>query len=246
MTAVAASALGLSSYKQVTRPEASNGQIELSAIDNRLRRLRTNVSWCADVFERFACGWVAMVTLTYRPGVEWSPRHISAALKACREWHRRRGLTFRYVWVAELQARGVVHYHVLVWMPVGCKLPKWDQQGWWPHGATNIKRAHSAVGYVCKYASKTDQKTGRFPHGARVSGFGGLPERTREHRVWRLAPEWLRLQTYPEMQLRPAPGGGWLSRLTGEWWPSPWRILYVSFRPGVGPVIHVAPKELSA
>jgi Protein of unknown function (DUF3296). len=35
----------------------------------------------------------------------------------------RRGHKLPYVWVAELQKRGALHYHVLLWLPRGLTLP---------------------------------------------------------------------------------------------------------------------------
>jgi hypothetical protein len=43
----------------------------------------------------------AFLTLTYRPGVDWQPRHITECLKRMRHWVERRGVRFRYLWVAE-------------------------------------------------------------------------------------------------------------------------------------------------
>ena len=59
----------------------------------------------------------SMQTLTYKgDNRQWRPEHISRYLDALRRWHYNRtgSKTVRYAWVAELQARGVIHYHVIV------------------------------------------------------------------------------------------------------------------------------------
>ena len=81
-----------------------------------------------------------MVTLTYAELDAWEPLHLTAFLKAAREYYRRKGAKFRYVWVGELQQRSAVHYHVLVWLPVRMQVIKPDKRGWWPHGMTRVDR----------------------------------------------------------------------------------------------------------
>jgi hypothetical protein len=165
-----------------------------------------------------------MVTLTYRDVSGWSPRHVSEFLQRVRVWLKRRGHTFRYVWVAELQQRGAVHYHVLVWLPRGLTLPKPDKQGWWTHGSTNICWARKPVGYLCKYASKLESKAGEdFPPGARLHGRGGLDE-LRAVSAWWSLPGWARELFGVADQVRRAVGGGLVSRRTGAFFPSPFRV----------------------
>jgi hypothetical protein len=168
----------------------------LDPVARRLAELRMHVGFAAraicvtPAFERGEeC---LMVTLTYAgTNEDWSPRHVSDFLKNVREYMRRRGWPCRYVWVAELQKRGVIHYHVAVWVPQGEKLPKPDEQGWWPHGMTRIEVARAAVPYLLKYLSKDTSKTfGEFPKGARIYGVGGLDK------LMRLARAWLRLPKF--------------------------------------------------
>lgn len=199
--------------------------------DRRLLRVYKSVSRSAELIQsglassgfRFrAC----LVTLTYRPDVYWGPRHVSEYLKHVRHWLQRRGQTARYVWVSELQRNGRVHYHLLFWLPRGMTMPKPDKQGWWPHGATRIEWARRAVGYLVKYTSKGRSKSGEwFPKGCRLSGFGGLDTAQREARSWWVLPRYQRTRCTPEERVRRARGGGWVSHVTGEWWPSYWPTL---------------------
>lgn len=157
---------------------------------------RVASEWTSDTGKRHT---PAFVTLTYRPEVDWAPKHISRCLRALNEWARRRGDRIPYCWVMELQKRGAPHYHLLLWLPPGCWLPKFDQRGWWPHGMSQIECSNvkNAVAYIAKYVSKGPLASGQadlIPKGARISGRGGLPpgsDQRREARWWAL-PAWLR------------------------------------------------------
>jgi len=183
----------------------------------------------------------SLVTLTYADGVEWSPKHITALVKHYREWFRRRGFTFRYVWTAELQQRGAVHYHIVMWLPLGNMPPMPDKQGWWPHGSTNCIIATSPVGYIAKYASKLETKAGvSLPKNLRLWGYGGLDIAQKAEIAWALCPRWLKQliphDDHPKQAERDmdigAPGfpwpvirkvRGWVSSLSGLFFASPFR-----------------------
>lgn len=192
---------------------------------------------------------MVMVTLTYHgdglPGDHdggCQPRHVSEYLTRVRKWADRRGFALRYTWVGELQARGALHYHVVYWLPKRITMPRADKQGWWTHGRTNVISARSAVGYLTKYISKLRSKGNEsqpFPKGFRMHGCGGLTRDGREVRSYTLMPQWIRdIGDWP-LRFRRAVGGGFFSKLTGEWWESPWQVFYVERRPGVGAVIHI-------
>lgn len=213
-------------------PETSDTRFRVDPQRGRLRRMKAGVITAARLAQervqnskgrRWRC---AMITLTYRDQSEFSARQITNLLKAIRQWGLRRGFTVPYVWVLERGShRGRIHYHVLCWLPPGVSMPKPDKQGWWPHGMTKIEWARRPVGYMAKYASKGDN--GRaFPPGARIHGAGGLTAEERAERCWWTAPAWVR-EHWPDWteRPRPAPGGGWASRVTGEWRPSPWTVV---------------------
>lgn len=220
-------------------PRRSPSPVEIDAKASRLRRMSKSVKTSARLHqvEANANGsrsFLAMLTLTYAPDQDHDKRDISRLLKCVREWHRRRGLHFRYVWVMELHKSGRPHYHVLVWLPRGYRLPKPDARGWWLKGSTRIEGARSAVAYVAKYASKLSNSAqdgshaefNALPKGARIHGAGGLSERSKRIRRWWLAPMWARRLWHPSEDPRPAPGGGWLSRVLGSWMPSPWSVRF--------------------
>jgi hypothetical protein len=226
---------------------------------SRGRRLKRSVKWAANLHaaprrgERTWRAW--MVTLTYAAVDGWSPAHISAALRRFREYLRRRCLQLRYTWVAELQKRGAVHYHVLVWLPASMSMPKWDKQGWWPHGMTERARARKPVGYMVKYASKFDGCR-EFPKGLRTHGAGGFSTDQRPVRHWLGLPGWLRQQVGVGTRIDRLKGGGFAVRESGEIVPSPWRHhcregvswvrelwRYVDGIPATGPYSRIPPLQ---
>lgn len=120
--------------------------IEIDQELARLKRMTRSVTWVGLIFETFLGPKrfkPAMVTLTYREVDAFEPLHITKLLKCIRSWLARRGRKLHYVWVAELQQRGALHYHLLIWLPRGLTLPKPDKQGWWPHGSTRIEWART-------------------------------------------------------------------------------------------------------
>lgn len=175
-----------------------------------------------------------MQTLTYAgDNSAWRPEHISRYLDDLRRWHYARtgSKKVRYAWVAELQQRGVIHYHVIVWLAAGLTPPKpdtpWrrtDKRGnvyhepaMWPHGMSNRMRSTAPVAYLMKYASKIESKNvGRFPRGSRIHGAGGLDESGRCIRRWVLWPAYVQGNASVSDRFRPAPGGGFANAETGE------------------------------
>lgn len=197
----------------------------------RLKRMRSTVNHAARLLhfdahsERNAALWnKKFLTLTYAQLDDWEPGHVRAFLNNVRDWCRRRGVRLRFVWVAELQKRGALHYHVIIWLPKGKYLPFADAQGWWPHGRTNIVNAQSPIGYITKYASKaTAADALGFPKGARICGHGGLQSEGRRHiRYWN-SPIWVREALSGRADIRKVVGG-YMDKFTGEFLPSPWRV----------------------
>ena len=215
-----------------TSDTSTSDEILIDAKKARMTRLQRSVKSAAQFFglslgpRRFKA---AMVTLTYRGVEDFCPRHVSALLARMRQWIERRGHKLHYVWVAELQARGALHYHVLIWLPRGLTLPKPDKQGWWPHGSTRIEWARNAIGYLWKYVSKFDS-AGTFPRGARLQGSGGHDDLAKQIRPWLNLPSWLKCLAGVESRFVRVKGVGLVDRATGVCMPSPWRV---SIRGGV-------------
>lgn len=193
----ARSASGLVSFK-TTQSCVSVNLAPSAAAERRVKRLKRSV-WLSGRLHGLACKghrapqcW--FVTLTYRGVADWRPEHMGRACTAFRNWCKAVGVPCRYTWVAELQQRGAVHYHLLAWLPRHVVMPKWDlgkgkRAAFWPHGMTNTEKARAGVGYLMKYLSKFGELT-RFPKGLRLYGIGGLNQQAREIRSWYNLPEW--------------------------------------------------------
>jgi len=222
------------STKGTPRVEAAVGEaVTFNRAECRWKRLRKNLGVAAKLHQISAQRHRAlMVTLTYADANGWQPNHVKEYLRHVRQWFKRvTGDALRYVWVAEIQpermkrtGQAVMHYHVVFWMPRHVTMPKADKRGWWPHGMTKTEVAQKAVGYVMKYASKFDTKQGII-HGARVYGVGGLAAADRGVRRWCNWPSFVQARAAVTDRFSPAPGGGWLDRSSGEWWPSEYRIV---------------------
>jgi hypothetical protein len=135
--------------------DSSSSRLVLDPIAMRLKRMSKTVKNSARLHTediqkggyRFRC---AMLTLTYAPGAEWQAKDITGLLKNIRDYMRRKGQSFRYVWVLELTKAQRPHYHVLIWLPKGMTLPKPDKRGWWSLGSTRIEWVKNPVGYIAK------------------------------------------------------------------------------------------------
>ncbi|WP_133155088.1 rolling circle replication-associated protein [Kinneretia aquatilis] len=203
--------------------------LECFAIDKAKRRLallRRSVGFAArchaitEKGHRSDVPW--MVTLTYAPGQLWSSRHVSDALRAMYHWCKRKGIPFRYVWIAEIQdgkrradgkGRDCIHYHIVVWLPVGVRCPHFDRRGWWPYGMSRSdapQKVGNAVGYLLHYLKK-DKNLAAMPKGARAYGVGGLDHASRRARRWLGLPAFVQANSDISDQWRRAEGGGWIS-----------------------------------
>jgi len=187
-------------------PSKTTGQGILVSLDSRataerrVSRLKRAV-WAsghlhgiADHGKRPRVCW--FVTLTYADPNGWGAEQVKEAIRGFRRWCKKRSIPCRYTWVAEIQpgraertGDHVPHYHLLAWLPVGVRMPKWDTEGWWPHGMTNTEAARSGVGYLMKYLSKLGELS-VFPKGLRLYGIGGLDESARAVRGWFNLPQW--------------------------------------------------------
>lgn len=227
---------GLSFINKVTRLEVEvvDGRTgEVFVVDQhkaRIARMRRRVKAWSEALKDYIHGRryrVVMITLTYRPGVEWQPGHIRDFMRRVR-----RGLgdgLVGYAWVAEMQLRGAVHYHVLLVVRRGVSIPKPDKAGWWLHGLTRIETART-VFYILKYTGKEHQKVG-FPKGLRVFAVWIAKDvlTAVERLRFRLSalPSWLvnvvSDTVFSVLELpRRKSGGGWC--LGGRVYRSPYRV----------------------
>lgn len=162
----------------------------------------------------------ALITATYAPGQEWHARDITQLTNNYQTWAKRKGFTLPIVWVAELTKAGVVHYHLMLWVPRGVTPPFGDKgikKRWWSKGLTNSQWSFSPVGYLAKYASKGTTNGHQFPKGCRLHGRAGISAKVSRAIVYKLAPLWLK-------ELVPEAHG--VERVTRQWYaPNPrWKF----------------------
>lgn len=122
---------------------------------------------------------LVMITLTYadadtenRKSEGWEPKHITGFLEKLKA--RLKGRYWASAWVAEMQTRGSLHYHVMLYVSPGTDIPMPDkplEDGTvlWPYGMSKIETAKRGPWYILKYAGKEYQKDG-LPAGARMFG----------------------------------------------------------------------------
>ncbi len=189
----------------------------------RVTNLRKSIGVAAKVMPRTRSDRLCMVTLTYKgDNTNWKPNHVRDYLTNVRNWFKRQtGQKLRYIWVAELQQRGVIHYHAVFWMPKGITMPKADKRGWWPYGMTRTEAVRQPVAYLMSYVSKIESKNvGEFPHGARISGVGGLSKHGRDIKRWVGWPSYLRQNSEVGEPWRRAKGGGFINADDGRFMQS--------------------------
>ncbi len=215
----------------------------------RVTRLRKGVGIAAKQLHNAAGNRAqkVMVTLTYAgTNADWKPTHLTQYMTNVRNWYKRTtGKTLRYVWVAELQERGVIHYHAVFWLDRGVTMPKADKRGWWPYGMTKTERAVKPIGYLMSYLSKIETKNvSEFPHGARISGNGGLDKTGRDIKRWVLWPAYLQGNAASGDDFKPATGGGYMSASSGEFFRSEFQPIGNSFKNFVR--VHTHERQVDA
>ncbi len=197
--------------------------------ESRFTRLQKNVGIAGKVhqLETQARGYqVLFVTLTYRPGIDWDPAHMTSYVDRVRNHYRwATGDKLRYVWVAETQERGAVHYHIIFWVKKSYFMPKADKRGWWPHGSTKTEVARLSGGsvvYLMSYIKKHSSKEG-LPNGCRVYGCGGHSDSGRALRRWVNYPAFVQARASASCRWHRAVGGGWTAP-DGSHWPAEWAV----------------------
>lgn len=152
--------------------DVTGEEFEVNHVVRRISTVRRNVYAWAKACDRYlsTCGRshrLVMVRLSYHYGDDWKPNAINGFIRTVKGSLGDKLLSD--IWVAELQQRGVIHYHVLLLVKRGTEILKPDDAGWWNYGSTRIETARSPY-YICTYTGKEYQKNGRYPKGARVCG----------------------------------------------------------------------------
>jgi len=140
-----------------------------------------------------------------------------------------------YAWVLEMQKRGAPHYHLLLYVKRGTRIPRPDDK-LWSHGSSRIETARSAY-YIVTYTGKEYQKS-NLPAGARMFAAQIYADTvdSAEMLIFRMStvPAWLRAKLEQTQQdigndlhWSSCAGGGWLIRETGEKLASPWLVISI-------------------
>jgi hypothetical protein len=146
--------------------------------EKRMQRMRARVfNWSSIVNEYSGPKRLVMLTLTYDykgtlgKAYEWSSNDIRQFM-----WKVNASLGKRligYAWVAELQANGHPHYHVLLMVTPYTRVPFPDKAGWWVKGMTRYTSKVKTVYYICSYMKKKYQKDfSKYPQGMRLFAVG--------------------------------------------------------------------------
>ena len=111
---------------------------KLFTVDNkilRVRRCQKRVhAWASalkPVFDNSNNRYqMTMITLTYAPGYDWKPLQVSHLMMKIK--YELKDKLVAYAWVAEMQERGAVHYHLILVTRKGTTIPHMDDLGWCP------------------------------------------------------------------------------------------------------------------
>jgi len=142
----------------------------------RLGRMRNKIfRWAELAKEKYPEARIKMIDLTYDTegtlveASDFQPgdiREFNMRLK-----RKLKGKLLAYAWVAELQRRGIIHYHVLVVIEKGTKIGHPDKNGLWVKGMSRVGDSRAGVYYICSYMNKKYQKDfDKFPKGCRLFG----------------------------------------------------------------------------
>jgi hypothetical protein len=139
----------------------------VDTVKARYDRMRRRICAWADVVNGSGMGGeMVMVGLTYRPGKCYSPNDIRSFMLAMRK--KLGDKLWAYAWVSELQERGALHYHVLLYVAPGTRVPYPDKSRMWLLGSSKVDRNVKSVYYIVSYTKKGGQKDySLFPEGAR-------------------------------------------------------------------------------
>lgn len=143
--------------------------IVLDTFAIRLGRMKTRIFDWAEKIDAWRAqnpNRLVMVTLTYRRAADYQPGHIGDYLRNLKQ--RLGQDLYAFAWVAELQKRGAIHYHVILCVKPGSDIPKPDKRGYWTHGMSKIETAKTAY-YLATYTGKQFQKDlAKYPKSCRL------------------------------------------------------------------------------
>jgi len=145
---------------------------EALVIDNfasRLRLMRLRIAAWSNYVLKIAYIRnlrLVMITLTYKKAEDYKAGDIRDFMKLMKKKLDSKLVAF--AWVAEMQKRGAVHYHIILAVEKGTRIPRPDSSRMWPHGMSRIETARTPY-YLLSYTGKEHQKDlGAYPKGCRL------------------------------------------------------------------------------
>jgi hypothetical protein len=170
--------------KRVSRGGGLLSSLYFDGLKKRYTRERNRVHLWGDIIRQRLIQnsglKMGMITLTYDAlgtkvkAARWSPNDVRAFMRTLRGRMKKR--LKAYAWVAELQANGNVHYHVLIVYTGRIEYP--DKTVFyggktykriWNYGMSNVKVRVRTSFYILRYVGKEYQKDfDKFPPGARA------------------------------------------------------------------------------
>lgn len=167
--------------------------------------------------------YAVSITLTYVDDRTHQSKDLSALMQAIRAYVRRRvpGVPVSYLWTLDRGDGGVLHYHLLIWLPRDVSLPPDRLEKWWTPGRGSTWRARTKKP-SCWVRYITKPTAARFPKGARLYGYGGLDDAGRlsvQRAGW---PRWLQRLIPAGEHAKRLSGAGWVHLETGSIYESPY------------------------
>jgi len=150
------------------RENGRYGMVDM--FEKRYQKMREKISEWAGVMEKLRVEIpgtrMLMVTLTIKKVGDYSPGMIRDYIKSLKQ--KLGADLWGFAWVAELQKRGAVHYHLMAVIPKNKRMPTPDKSGMWKWGMSKIEVAKTPY-YLCVYIGKERQKDlSRYPKSCRT------------------------------------------------------------------------------
>jgi hypothetical protein len=207
---------------------------EVSRTYARLRRMQRRVkSWAGSINPYLARVGIeyrlVMITLTYAELHGWRAGDMRKFMISFRKALGPNLIA--YAWVAELQRRGAVHYHLIMLVKRGADIPMPDSSGLWMHGSSRIETAKTPY-YIVKYTGKSYQKLGSYPKGLRAFAVWISDSVISKVQMWLFKlsgfPAWLSAQLTGDLDrigqsIKRVEGGGWVCM--GKKYLSPYEVI---------------------
>lgn len=213
-------------------------------IDSRAARVdrlqKAIYAWGVDVAYRLAVPWrgCALLTLTFAGGDREAAR---GAIRSFIDKIKDRYKIRFFFWWAELQRRGMIHYHILI--PNSPWIDEVWLRGAWNFGFSSVRWLDGSrgIGYALKYARKMKKR-----YQQDYALFSKLFRNFRAYssnrlrdwfaRSWKF-PGWLREKIWELGECPVRVDSGWLFKATGEVVRSPWGLVGLERLEGGGWVL---------